>query len=83
VRPYALADLQADLVARTGLFDRDAIALEALDALVEVGRVSAHVDRVADAQAPLQHDDAGPDVVEVVRDDPDLARLRCCDRARR
>ncbi len=82
VRTHALAHLHAHFVARAGRFDRRVVALEALDALIEVGRVSAHVDRVADPQRAVERDDTGAGVLVVVRHRADAVRLgrRDCPR---
>src|SRR6266850_8101929 len=84
VRPHALAHLDAYLFADPGRVDRSVIALEPLDALVEVGGVPAHVDRIAHAQpARVERYDARSGVLVVVGDDADSMWLRIGDVAGR
>jgi hypothetical protein len=81
---HPLVHLEADVVARARHLDLLVLELDALDALVEVGRVTAHVHRVADAQlAVLDQHGAGVRVRPEVRDSADPLGLRSGDAALR
>jgi hypothetical protein len=79
-----LVHLESDVVASARDLDLLVLELDPLDALVEVGRVPAHVHGVADAQlAVLDAHGAGVRVRPEVRDRPDALGLCRGDRARR
>jgi hypothetical protein len=81
---HALVYLEADVVSGPSDLHLLVLELDPVDALVEVGRVTAHVHGVADAQlAVLDHHRAGVRVRPEVRDGADALGLRSGDGAAR
>jgi hypothetical protein len=81
---HALVHLEADVVSGARDFHLLVLELDPIDALVEVGRVTAHVHGVADAQlAVLDQDAAGLRVRPEMCHRADALRLRGGDGASR